>query len=115
MEQAHYEGKSNRFGVMLPGRGRSRRGNIRETITGSPARIRGVSAHRAMARPPAFRVGQKQAGEPVTEFIGNLLQFIIFPDRVGIDGERIAIEIVIALKRFNEQIVEREPDWATPV
>src|SRR6185369_1224233 len=82
----------------------------------SEVRIFGVAALVTVARSLAVRTRQKEARKAPCQLGRDLLQ--IHPHaRAGgvLHLQRISIVMVVTLERFDDQVVEWEPDWPAPV
>src|SRR6185436_16127772 len=59
---------------------------------------------------------REQVRQPRGQFGRNLSEGHEVPGARGtLNLERIAVVVVIALQRFDQQVIDREPDRATPV
>src|SRR5215468_4324194 len=74
-------------------------------------RIAGVALGAAVARPVTARVGQEQRDQPALQLLGDLAQ-VHAAAAAGraLDSERVAVEVVVALERLDDEVVRREPD-----
>lgn len=65
---------------------------------------------------PAVRGRCKKTCEPKGEFIGHLLEIEQASRSPGtLDSQHVAVKEVVAFQRFDQEIIDREPDGATPV
>ena len=82
----------------------------------SPMRVGGVFLDLAMAGPRAVFVRQESAGQPAGDLLRGFLQVHHVPGAGGaFDLEAVAIEMVITLERFDDQVIDREPDRSAPI
>src|SRR5215469_886368 len=82
----------------------------------TPVRVVCVFPNLAMTRTRAFLVRQKDPSQTASQFPRHFLKRRHL-SRAGraLDFERFAIKQVITLKRFHDQEIDREPNWAAPV
>src|SRR5262249_56913929 len=74
------------------------------------ARIIGV------ARPAAVGVGDEEVREAPGELLRDLPEVHRASRASGaLDAQAVAVEVMVALERLDEQVVHREPDRAAPV
>ena len=69
-----------------------------------------------VANPAALVVRAKDPPQPGSQFTSRFLQ-IYPPARAGwtFNAQSIAVEMVVTLQGFHQQVIYREPDWAAPV
>src|SRR3712207_3950153 len=66
--------------------------------------------------PPAGRIPQENAGQAAGYFPGHLRNGQVLARTGGAFNLKIvAVVVVEALQRFDEQVIDREPDRAAPV
>src|SRR5207247_10510886 len=82
----------------------------------APVWVIGVPRHIAMTWTRAFLVRQKDTSQPTGKFMRYFLErhHVSGPGR-AFDFERVAIEEVITLKRFDDQEIDGKPDGPAPV
>src|SRR5439155_14268607 len=70
----------------------------------------------AVAGPAPSGVWDEEAREPPVELVRDLAERrqASRPDR-ALDAQRVAVKVVIAFERLDDQVVHREPDRPTPV
>src|SRR5260221_794672 len=79
-------------------------------------RVLGVAALGAMAGPRAVLPWEEYPREAESDLAGHLAQIEVSPRARGaLDLEAFAVEMVIALERLHEEIVQGEPPRAPPV
>src|SRR6185295_7165157 len=81
-----------------------------------PARIRGEPRVGARTGPPPARVREEEAAEAGRELARDLAQVHELP-RAGraLDPQAVAVEVVVALERLHDEVVQREPHGPAPV
>ena len=79
-------------------------------------RIGGVARLVAVTRPLPGSVGQEDARQPLLQLLRHLLQGEqpARSDR-AFDLELVAVEVVVALQRLEQEVVDREPHRPAPV
>ena len=79
-------------------------------------RIARIAIVAAMTGPPPVVARKEDGREAARELDGNLAEREP-PPRAGrtLDAEFGSLEVVVALQRFDEQIVQRKPDRYAPV
>src|SRR2546428_13801993 len=82
----------------------------------APARIIRQQRIAAGEGPPTRYIGQEDARETRLDESGDLLQ-VHPPARAdgALDAQTVTVEVVIALQRLDQQVVQREPDRPAPV
>ncbi len=80
-------------------------------------RVLGVARVVAVAGTLPVRAGQEEAQQAPAEFVARPRRASAsLPDPVGHSTlEAVAVEVVVALQRLDQQVVEREPDRPAPV
>ena len=82
----------------------------------APVRVACEAFIVAVTRPAPLIVGEKKADEALVEFVGDLLQIHHSPGTSRtLHLKGVAVEMMIAFERFDEQVIEREPNWASPI
>jgi hypothetical protein len=82
----------------------------------APMRIVHVFRDLAVARARPILVGQKDAPQPARQFPRYFLKRShISGTRRALDFERLTVKEVITFERFDDQEIDREPNWAAPV
>ena len=78
--------------------------------------IVGVARVAAVARPAPVGVGQEERRPAGAELVGDLVQ-VHHAARAGraLDLQLVAVEVVVALERLDQQVVDRKPDRPAPV
>jgi hypothetical protein len=82
----------------------------------TPVRVGSAQAIIAVTGAMALGIRQEQPGQPLFQFLRDLLE--IHPAaRAGgaFDLKIVPVKVVIAFERLNEEVVYRKPDWAAPV
>jgi hypothetical protein len=70
----------------------------------------------AMTRPAATIIRREQPGQPPAQLLSDLVEREMPAGAAGIlHRELIAIKPVVSFERFDQQIVDGEPDRAAPV
>ena len=109
---------SSRSGGSRRARGRCRRGSTRGTAPGRASADRPRSARSPPwhGRRPS-RVRQEERAQPPRELARHLAErSCSAPEPVGHSTvQRVAVEVVVALERLDQQIVDREPHRPAPV
>src|SRR5256712_6259196 len=82
----------------------------------APVRIVAEARVVPLAGAAAVGVRDEEAREPAVELLRDLIE-IHEPPRAGgtLDAQVVAVEVGVALKRLDEQVVHREPHRAAPV
>src|SRR5580704_1456181 len=82
----------------------------------APRGIRCVSRVIAVNGTPTMRVGQEDGDQSSLNFPGHFAERFVLPgSRRALDFQRIAIEVVVALERLDQQMIERKPDRSAPI
>src|SRR5207237_49095 len=87
-----------------------------EQDQGAPVRVVGPARVIAVAGPASALVGQKNRGQAARQFAGNFMerQRISGAGR-ALDLEAVAVEVVVAFERLDEEIIDGKPDRSAPV
>ena len=81
-----------------------------------PVRVRTVQPAASVAGPFPGSIGKEEFGQTTRKLAGHLIK--IHADagpRRTLYGERIAVKVVVALKRFEQKVIDGEPDGTTPI
>lgn len=82
----------------------------------APMGVSGVFFDLAVAGPGPILVRQKGARQSAGNLLGHLLQVHhVSGSGRAFDLEAVTIEMVITLECFDDQVIDREPDRATPI
>ena len=69
-----------------------------------------------MARPFPRSIGKEEFGQTARKLTGHFIKIHAYARaRRTLDGERIAIKVVVAFKRLEQQVIDREPDRTAPI
>ena len=79
-------------------------------------RVVRVFPNLAMTWPRALLVRQKDPSQPASQFPRDFLERRhVSGPRWALDLERFAIKQVIPFERLDDQEIDREPNWASPI
>src|SRR4051812_24091997 len=82
----------------------------------APVRVGGKARVRAVAGAAAVRAGQEQARQPRRQVVRDRAQIHPPPrPRRILDAQLVAVEVVVALERLDDEVVDGQPHRAAPV
>ena len=81
-----------------------------------PVRVLGVAVVRAVTGATPSRIRKEETGQPATQVVSDLLE-IEHPAGASwaFHAQTVAVEVMVAFQRLDQQIIDREPHGAAPV
>src|SRR5262245_42198131 len=82
----------------------------------APMWIVGVAHVGAVAWTLSIPIWNAQARQTVREFFGDLCKSSCLPRTCWVfDLKVIAVKVVVSLESFDQQVIQRKPNWSAPI
>src|SRR5579862_2892380 len=82
----------------------------------TPSGIRRISCIGSVDRASAVLIREEDRDESALDLVRDFSECAVGAGAGGtLDFERFTVEVVVALEGFDQQVIEREPDRATPI